>query len=95
MTDFENGTSFVYSAFYRDEDDEENNVGSPLIFIINKDLSPTVRFEDLKRTPNAIQYFFSTDHAHNTDDDDGTLPVVKASWLNAPNADPKERACVL
>ena len=35
ITDYKNGTTAIFSAIYENDQDQEENVGMPLVFIIN------------------------------------------------------------
>lgn len=45
ITEFEQGTAFIYSAFFTSDEDRDGNVGTPLIFIINQDLNLSTNLE--------------------------------------------------
>ena len=71
MTEYENGTAFIYTAFFTCDGDRDDNIGTPLIFVVNEDLAkPNLTIEALKSRTNAIQYFFETDILHNNDEDE-------------------------
>lgn len=80
ITEYDNGTSFIYCAFYDNDSDKENNIGCPLIFVVNEDLAKDGQtIQQLKSKNNAIQYFFETDILHNNDEDeDSQIPIVRA-----------------
>jgi hypothetical protein len=67
MTEYDNGVSFIYSAFYPDDDAKKDNIGSPLMLIVKKDVGPETKFEgDLKEH---IEYFWETEYEHSNDED--------------------------
>lgn len=75
MTEFEEGTSFIYSAFFKDDGDKEANLGTTIIFIVKSDVGPSTTMAALR---GSIQYYYSDDFAHmNDDDDDGCLPIIR------------------
>lgn len=37
ITEYEEGSCFIYAAFFANDGDKEGNVGTPLVFIFNKD----------------------------------------------------------
>ena len=39
MTEYQNGTSFIFSSFYKDDDEKNENIGSPCVFVLNIDLN--------------------------------------------------------
>ena len=70
--------TLIYSAFYETDDDKNENLGLPLVFSIDKDITLDSTFDSLKPS---IQYHFNTDLAHNNDED-GDLPIIKPTWLS-------------
>ena len=39
MTEYQNGVSFIYSAFFENDTNKSDNIGNPLIFSISTDIS--------------------------------------------------------
>ena len=79
MTEYgDQSQTFIYSAFFETDDDKDENIGAPLIFSIDKDITLDSTFESLKPS---IQYHFNTDLAHNNDED-GNQPIIKPTWLS-------------
>ena len=37
-------TIFIYSAFFEDDANKDNNIGTPLIFVIQEDLNKEITF---------------------------------------------------
>ena len=37
-------TIFIYSAFYENDSDKDDNIGKPLIFIIQEDINNKITF---------------------------------------------------
>ena len=48
ISDYKDGTAFIMMAFYKDDDDQEEGFGTPLVMAINTDLTPqTSNFDQL------------------------------------------------
>lgn len=82
ITPYQNGTCFIMASFFENDDDIDSLVGCPIIFALNADVNSKTKWDQLKSTPNAFQFFFKTDLTHNSDQDDGSQPIIRADWLD-------------
>ena len=48
ITDYKNGTTAIFSAIYENDEDQEENIGMPLVFIINQEINDQLSIESLK-----------------------------------------------
>ena len=67
MTEYgDQSQTFIYSAFFETDDDKNDNIGLPMVFSIDKDITLDSTFDSLKPS---TQYHFNTDLTHNNDED--------------------------
>lgn len=92
ITEFQHGTSFIYSAFFEDDDKLDGKIGTPLIFAVNVDLNPMTSMAQLKSKEGDIQFYYSTDIKHNYDEEDN-LPIIKPCWIEGALA--VEKVCLI
>lgn len=93
ISEFQNGTYFVFSTFFESDSQKAENIGMPIIFAITQDLTPEVTMDQLKQS-ETIHYFYNTDILHNDDSDD-KIPIIKPCWFKNRNPRASQDLCVL
>jgi len=80
ISESHNGLYFLYGAFFSDEDNKEDLIGSPIVFVISQKIDSATTIEGLK-AQKAIRYLYKIDftaHAYDSlDEDTGNLPVMR------------------
>lgn len=84
ITDYVDGVTFIMAAFYANEEQESDMIGSAITFIINEELNAKSSMAALKAKKNALQYFVYADLEHNCDEDEGgKTPTIRHEMITA------------